>query len=173
MGTGSQIKQLYENIDELYASISALLKDADRFMLKKEYHPTHENSIRTEQSGSLNIPERWAPPYVARYYHKKGGEKAVRGLGVFFTDAGWQPINPMVVFGIFTTVKDRERGEPWFLRYGWCEQTEKYDIGEVISVEPDGNYHGGGKVIVIPLDEIKDTKTLKEKVIDRLVQIEL
>jgi len=166
------IKTTFKNLTTIYQETASLLLDASGILEKYGYRCLHGNTAGTEQSKDINNPQWWITPYVSRYFATQENPDEIKAVGVFFVNRGCAPIEPLIIIGCFK-MKKGENGEAlpyyyWYLKEAWFSLVHKIKLK--IDLEFEGRYNFiSGKIKAVPLDDVKDQKTLKETVIDSFI----
>jgi len=170
----SSIKTTFKNLITVYEETGSLLEDAGSLLEKYGYHCTHGNVLGTEQSKIFNTPKWWITPYCVRYFLGEENPTERKAVGVFFVDIGFKPINPIVLIGCFK-MKHNEDGEQeslwyWFLKEAWWTLVTERRMDEELEFEGKWSFTSG-KIRAIPLEKVKDLKTLEQYVITPLIEM--
>ena len=169
------IQTTFSNCLSIYKETAILLKDA-RMLMEESGHRCLQTTaaIATQQSKSIESPERWLTPYAGLYFESEDDATQVRGLGVHFVDADFKPIQPLIITACFKLQTD-EDGEalpfnrPGYLSEAWFNGSSRM-VDEELVVEVKHNFTRG-KVRSVHLEEVADLDHLRTKIIEPLVQM--
>ena len=171
-----RIKTTFENMKRIYTATSTMLMDVEGYMEKAGYNCLHGNYIGTEQSKHINAPSSWYPPYLSRFMSNLEEPATIKAFGVYFHDEDKNIIDPVVLIGFFN-MKTNDNGEPllynyWFLKHAWFSLISDKKYGEIIEFGEKGNF-SSGKLIAYSLDDIQDQESLKEKIVEPLIALNI
>ena len=192
-----QLEESFKNITTFFKEVSVLLKDCDRLMGENGYTTFNGNTAVYEISRSLLNPEGWVPTYLSRAYvdEEKLEEKSVDNVkfvsiflryGISGTyDIKMEGNIPLIVAGMLTPGNPETfKFEGWMTkRWFWANLPKEETIikgdksidGSIVEIEYKNNSGYGTKnlkTFAFPMEEINNTSALKEKIINRLFEIE-
>lgn len=173
----TQIRLTFQNVIKVYQEISSMLQDADLMMDKGGVPCLHSKVVGAEQSKSMTMPQAWMPPFAARYYGNEQDVCLLRVIVVLLLNKNYDPIEPLVVFGCLRLREAEEGKRPdyWYgyIKEAWFSWLTEQKTGEYLSVNNPKWNVVGGKVYALPLEEVKDQDTLREKVVEPLLMMSL
>ena len=162
----------FQYIKTFYREVAQMLKDIQELMDKEGWSSVGGSAVTEGLSKSLDNPEIWMPYYLYNNFINDEERNYEKGILVFFDiENNKFPIS--IVYGnvnIFDPKHDR-----WDLWRLWYDNKDKLKnlTGEIISVKTEYNGKNiGGKLIAIPLTMISTKECLKEKVVDKLLNLE-
>lgn len=168
------IKTTFQNLITIYRETSNLLQDAGSMLERLGYHCIHSNTntIGTERSYQINLPQWWMTPYACRFYATGESPAEYKAIGVFFVDTECTPIQPVVVTGCFK-MKKNEEGEtlplyPWHFKEAWFHLVSTESTQEDLDV-PEHWTFNGGKIRAVLLENVNDQETLEQNVVEPLI----
>lgn len=168
------IRATVVNMVRIYEETARFFLDADDLMTRNGHRVLKGSALESESSKSLHYPRWWLMFYGIRYYIPEQDPNVARAIGVFFYDSRHEPIDPIIVTGVFVG-SDLEGDEaevtPYFVLWeAWnkavSDQTlgKVYEVGEVRKVRK-------GKVRAMLLEEVSDFEALESKLINPLLEM--
>lgn len=168
----SNLRNAFQYIKTFYRELAQMLEDIDELMDKESWSSMGGSGVTSDMSKSLDNPNIWSPYYLYRNYSNEEEANYKKGILIFFdTELNDFPIS--VVYGnINITNQEFNKWDMWNL---WNDNMDKLKslTGEVIQVKAtsqDGK-NIDGKLIAIPLTMISTKEDLKEKVVDKLLNL--
>ena len=173
--TSDNIRATVTNMVKIYEETARFFLDADDLMGRNSHRVLKGSRLESELSRSLNYPRWWLMFSGVRYYIPDEDPSVARAIGVFFYDSRHEPIEPIIVMGMFIRI-DSEDAEPEINPFGvlweaWnkaiSDQTldKDHNVGEVRNI-------GQGKVRGMLLEEVSDFEALESKVINPLLEMQ-
>ena len=165
------IKQTFANLLSIYQDVAILFKDADALLEEANILCFHGSGIITESSKSLAYPEWWILQYMLRGYASESAPLDIKAIGVFFLDRRQKPIDPLLLFGNCVLVDrslEQSRDSVVFIRDAWFKPEEEKTINQCYKLDGMQGIESGF-VQGIALETLKDLRTLKEQVVDPLL----
>ena len=165
------IKQTFANLLSIYQDVATLFKDADALLEEANILCFHGSGIITESSKSLAYPEWWILQYMLRGYASESAPLDIKAIGVFFLDRKQKPIEPLVLFGKCVLVDsslEQSRNSVVFVRDAWFKSDLEMSLNQRYTLEGMQGIDSGF-VQGIALVTVKDLRTLKEQVIEPLL----
>lgn len=194
-----QLNDSFKNITSFFEEISTILKDCDRLMSENGYTTFSGNIAAYEMSKSILNPGGWIPTYLSRAYvnEEKYEEKSfddIKFVSIFlrYGIAGTKDIEiegdvPLIVAGMLIPHNPSDyKFKSWSTKiWYWSDKDDEEDKWVNSDAEADGKvvelktttpeYWGGIneiKTFAYPLEAMKNTGDLKEKIIDELIEMD-
>ncbi len=168
------IKTSFANIQSIYEQIANLFSDVDDLMQQRGYRNMGRASVEAPFSKSLNYPRWWLVGSASRYYILDTQPEIARSIGIFFLDGQMQPIDPIVLMGVLKGKIDEENEEVdpfWVLWDAWNKELSDHSLVNEHTFK-DFKKIQQGKLLAIPLEEIKDHESLEKMVIEPLLEMD-
>ena len=161
----------FQYIKTFYREVAQMLEDIQELMDKKGW-TSGDSTVTADLSKSLDNPDRWLPYYLYKNFTNEDVGNYKKGILVFFDIENNEfPIS--IVYGnVNISNQKHERWDIWRLWYNNKDKLKSL-TGEIIPVKTE--YKGkkiDGKLIAIPLTMISTKECLKEKVVDKLLNLE-
>ena len=172
--TSVEIKNTFTNLVKIYSETSSLLLDADTYLEEYGFTCAHSNNtLATEQSKHINLPSRWITYHAGRYFNSESHDKILLGLSVFYLNARQQPIEPILVFGVFD-MKLNEDGDQlgyayWYIKEAWFNFKNEFEFNTKYEIKEKLNFDSV-TLMAIKLTDIKSQEGLKNNVISPLIE---
>jgi len=177
---------LFDQINQLYVSVSQLLKDCDRLMDRHGFTCAHKNPNTIgmgEMSWLVNAPERWVPGWIARFYRPNDVASPITTyIAVFLSDRGGSEdypgegkrlVEPLIVAGSIRYFPgknakwDYKNCKSWFWSGGEVGgQPVKQTFSEENRDGQSSNTSFAGR-----LENVKDLKSFEKCVIEPLMRL--
>lgn len=165
------IKQTFANLLSIYQDVATLFKDADALLEEADNLCFHGSGIIAESSKSLAYPEWWVYKYMLRGYASEAIPLEIKAIGVFFLDSRHKPIDPLLLFGKCVLVDsslEQSRDSVVFIRDAWFKSDEDKALNQCYKLEGMQGIESG-YVKGLALETLKDLRTLKEQVVEPLL----
>ena len=161
----------FQYIKTFYREVAQMLEDIQELMDKEDW--IFMGSALTDGlSKSLDSPDYWLTYYLYRNFTNDEEDNYKKGILVFFDEEN----NEFPISFVYGNVNISDQPyDRWDLYRLWEDNTDKLKslTGEIIPVKTE--YKGkiiDGKLIAIPLTMISTKECLKEKVVDKLLNLE-
>jgi len=162
----------FQYIKTFYREVAQMLEDIQELMDKEGWSSMGDNTVTGDLSRSLINPNNWLPFYLFRNFTNEAEDNYKKGILVFFDiENNKFPIS--IVYGnVNISDQKHDRWDIWRLWYNNKDKLKDL-TGEIIPVKTESNGNKiDGKLIAIPLTMISTKECLKEKVVDKLLNLE-
>ena len=162
----------FQYIKTFYREVAQMLEDIEELMDKEGWTSMGDSTVTADLSKSLANPDLWLSYYLYKNFKNDEERNYKKGILIFFDiENNKFPIS--IVYGnVKITNQKYERWDMWHL---WADNRDKLKSlnGEIIPVKTESNGNKiDGKLIAIPLTMISTKECLKEKVVDKLLNLE-
>ena len=162
----------FQYIKMFYREVAQMLEDIQELMDKEGWTSMGGSAVTADLSKSLDNPDIWIPYYLYKNFTNDEEGNYKKGILVFFDiENNKFPIS--IVYGnVNISDQKHDRWDIWRLWYNNKDKLKDL-TGEIILVKTE--YNGkkiDGKLIAIPLTMISTKECLKEKVVDKLLNLE-
>lgn len=166
------LRKAFHYIKTFYREVAQMLEDVEELMDKEKWESIGGSGITDNLSYSLDLPDRWMFQYIYRSFINKQTPNCMKGILVFF-DVENNEFPTSIVCGK-VNISDKEH-DKWLVWRLWNQNKEKLKNLSGEEVELNGKSDEKeikGKLFAIPLTKIKSKEDLKEKVVDKLLNLE-
>ena len=170
--TENNLINAFQYIKTFYREVAQMLEDIEELMDKEGWTSMGDSTVTADLSKSLANPDLWLSYYLYKNFTNDDEGNYKKGILIFFDIENNEfPIS--IVYGnVNISNQKHERWDIWHL---WDDNKDKLKslTGEIIPVKTE--YSGkkiDGKLITIPLTMISTKECLKEKVVDKLLNLE-
>ena len=166
-----KLEYAFQYIKTFYREVALMLEAIQELMDKEGWTSMGDSRVTSDLSKSLGRPDRWSPYYLYKNFTNNDVGNYKKGILVFFDIENNEfPIS--IVYGnVNISNQKHERWDIWRLWYNNKDKLKSL-TGEIIPVKTE--YKGkkiDGKLIAIPLTMISTKECLKEKVVDKLLNL--
>lgn len=175
---------LFDQINQLYVSLSQLFKDCDRLMDRQEFICANKNpnTVVTELSWLVSAPESWLPGWFARFYRPKGDRRMTLYIAIFLSDRGKTEDypgegkrleEPLIVAGVIRYFPGREgkwdyrNCKSWFWSGG---EVNGQPVKKTFS-EENRDGQSSNTSFAVRLENVKDLKSFENCIIEPLMRL--
>lgn len=167
-----KLEYAFQYIKTFYREVALMLEAIQELMDKEGWTSMGDSRVTSDLSKSLDNPDYWLSYYLYKNFTNNDVGNYKKGILVFFDIENNEfPIS--IVYGNVNS--SNQQHETWDIWRLWYNNKDKLKslTGEIIPVKTE---HKGkkidGKLIAIPLTMISTKECLKEKVVDKLLNLE-
>ena len=174
---GQKILCAVQQIRELHSNISLLLLTADAAMGKSGWRNAKaDKTAISDQSYSIDLPERWMPWEIFRFYKHEAYPSFLASITVLIDDAERRITEPLIAASII----DFGSGKPIANFQNWLggifkslgDRVENGKLCKATTEQIPESWHDNFERVwcfAHPLSEVTSENFLREKVVDRLI----
>ena len=162
----------FDYIKTFYREVAQMLEDIQELMGKKGWSSLGDSTVTADLSKSLDNPDYWLSYYLYRNFSSEDENNYKKGILIFFDVKNNEFPISIVCGNVGVSDQKYDKWGLWRL----CKNNKDKLIsltGEIISVKTE---HKGnkieGKLFAIPLTAIKSKTDIKDKVVDKLLNLE-
>jgi len=164
----NSLEKAFEFIKIFFNELAQMLSDVNELMAKEGWDPVGSN-VYCDTSRSIDNPDDWFPHYLYKNYINEDKTDLVKGLLIFFSREKYPQ---SIIFGNADVTSNSNN--QWAIWNLWLNNNEKFKNLDGKLIEVSGVHDGHtihGKLISIPLSDIRSKDDIKNKIIDKIINI--
>ena len=161
-----------------FEQVSLLIRTAEEDLKEQGWEPISSSYQSFDITSHLSRPQKWMPRWVVRFFINDEHENILIYIGVLLDGAGtWAGFRePWITCGLFEYLEEKSPHENWALDWVTThldfekDPDGKFRLREYPPEERESESISKESTMALPLVEITDVNTLKEKVIVPLIE---